>query len=380
MWYGFLLLCVVSIQSATGQGARCHTVSDCTGLGDCLQNRCVCDPAASGAADCSTLAVLPLDWKAGKGYANQSAPVWSASYISDPAIDPAIPNKWHGFTGQMSPGFPNRSKTFGEPQSIHIVSKTGPSGPYQFQGFVSPNASLRVVVLPDPTGGFVAWHGSGPSAAYVPSLDGSYPYVTRRLFEFNRLATQPWQCAPHDWYPLILANGSILASFRNGGHMCPPHSYPGWPAEQVGLVRASCWNCSDWQMATSEPIFSGSNEDMFLFATHRGIHMLVHSQSTSDPSVSHKVRGALAFSPDGVNNWVISSTPAYNGSIALTNGTVLTAQRRQRPGLLFHHMDDGRVVLTHLTNAVDLTYNQSCWGDGWAIILPLKQDPHLNSP
>eukprot|EP01043_Picozoa_sp_COSAG02_P010685 COSAG02_NODE_381_length_23450_cov_65.782493_1_plen_77_part_00 len=52
----------------TGAGARlrppsgvCKTVSDCYGLGDCVDGRCHCDPWASAAADCSALAVLPVD-------------------------------------------------------------------------------------------------------------------------------------------------------------------------------------------------------------------------------------------------------------------------------------------------------------------------------
>ena len=52
-----------------------------------------------------------------------------------------------------------------------------------------------------------------------------------------------------------------------------------------------------------------------------------------------QVRGAVAFSPDRTHfspsSWVLSPSPAYGESIALRNGSTLTAKRRQRPQLVF---------------------------------------------
>ena len=42
------------------------------------------------------------------------------------------------------------------------------------------------------------------------------------------------------------------------------------------------------------PLFQGlrsgkSNEDVFLWWSHRGVHMVLHSQDPSDPEVPHQV-------------------------------------------------------------------------------------------
>ena len=54
----------------------------------------------------------------------------------------------------------------------------------------------------------------------------------------------------NDWGAEILPDGSVLALFRNGGRHCANGSYPNWPDEQLGLLRASCWNCSDYRVIT----------------------------------------------------------------------------------------------------------------------------------
>lgn len=204
---------------------------------------------------------------------------------------------------------------------------------------------------------------------------------------------QSWICATNDWGAVILPDGAVLALFRNGGRHCAAGSYPGWPAERLGLMRASCWNCTDYTLVTPTPLFQGlrsgaSNEDAFLWWSHRGLHMVLHSQDPSDPvHAPHQTRGTVAFSPDTTTfdpaSWVLSPTPAYGSAIPLRNGSILTARRRQRPQLTFlagpvDPAPDGawpRRTITHLSNNVDLSYgaNDDGWGDSWALLLPLRQ-------
>lgn len=68
------------------------------------------------------------------------------------------------------------------------------------------------------------------------------------------------------------------------------------------------------------------------------MHMVIHSQ-TNTAAIDHQVRGAVAFTADvetfAAASWVLSTRAAYNGTILLTNGTVLQAKRRQRPHIVF---------------------------------------------
>merc|ERR1712232_1182369 len=98
---------------------------------------------------------------------------------------------------------------------------------------------------------------------------------------------RPWLCYMKDWGAEILPDGSVMVSFRNGGRGCDKDSYPDWPSEQIGLARADCWNC-EYAIITEEPLFQGQhggghNEDSFLFWTHRGLHLVMHSQDRNDP-------------------------------------------------------------------------------------------------
>merc|ERR1739842_52787 len=121
------------------------------------------------------------------------------------------------------------------------------------------------------------------------------------------------------------------------------------------------------------------------FWTHRGIHMVLHSQDPRDaPEVPTQVRGAVAFSPDtktfDPKSWVISQRPAFGPHILLKNGTTLKALRRQRPSVVLQNIGGTgsytgwpKRTITHLSTEVDLHYaaNSAGWGDSWTLITPL---------
>ena len=110
------------------------------------------------------------------------------------------------------------------------------------------------------------------------------------------------------------------------------------------------------------------------------------------PAIDHQVRGTVAFTPDTTlfapDSWVLSTRPAYNGTILLSNGTAVQALRRQRPHLVFKSDPSAEVdgagnaaaawprrKATHLTNCVDLDYesNNAGWGNAFTMFQPLAQ-------
>ena len=334
-----VLLWLAMAPGAASSDGRCSSVSDCFGLGDCVGGVCACDAWASGNPDCSAFAAEPVAWSPAPGYRNASSPSWSGSFVADPAGGPG-----HGFLGAMTPGWFNRTHDYREPMVVHVRSRSHHApmgGPFEPVGSRPLNGSFQAQMRALPGGrGWVLFsnRGEGPSpnglyGGYLPTLndfgepDGVGGFLPRMQLVYRPPADAPsWVCATNDWGAEILPDGSVLALFRNGGHHCANGSYPGWPAEQLGLVRSTCWNCSeDYRVITERPLFEGqpggtSNEDVFLWWSHRGLHMVLHSQSTSDPeSAPHQVRGAVAFSPDKTTfdpeSWVLSPTPvSYCGA------------------------------------------------------------------
>lgn len=401
-----ILLAVVILSSAViaAHNGSCTSTSDCFGLGDCVKGRCVCDAWASGAPDCSMLSPLPIEYNPpGAGYRNGSQPSWSGSYFyADGCSDDS---RGYAILGAMTPGYPDRYKDYGEPELILVESESpGLGGPFRVVGSPLPGLfQSQVHRLPaNQGGGYVVFsngnfEGPGLHAVFVPDLSQSFGPNTTTVQMVYKPPTvdpdHPWICHTNDWGATILPDGSVVAMFRNGGRHCDNGSYPDWPAEQIGLLRASCWNCSDYKVITPEPLFRGlpsgqSNEDGFLWWSNRGIHMVLHSQDPSDPSVPHQVRGTVAFSPDietlRPDSWVLSTQPAYNQTIPLKNGSALTALRRQRPQFVFRDCNSSGVgptgwpkrTVTHLTNSVDLDFNlnEDGWGNAWALLQPLRQD------
>ena len=415
-----LLLCGGTVASQ----APCASVSECYGLGDCVGGRCVCDAWASAAPDCSAFAVEPVDYSPAPGYRNASTPSWGGSFLPDPHGGPG-----HGFVAAMDPAhqWQDNQTDFNAATIVHVRSHSPLApldGPFELAAHAVLNGTFQSQMRQLPAshgGGYILFssvngffgkgkgmHRNGLYAAHLSDLNrfgepmdpdecagGTYPCLQPVFIPPVVDPDHPWVCHTNDWGAEILPDGSVLALFRNGGRHCENNSYPHWPAEQLGLMRASCWDCTDYRVITPSPLFEGlpsgkSNEDVYLWWSHRGIHMVLHSQDPSDPeNAPHSVRGAVAFSPDtrtfSPDSWVISPKPAYGKAILLKNGTALTALRRQRPQVSFKHASvdarpDGewpKRTVTHLGNQVDLVYgqNEDGWGAAWAMLLPLKQPP-----
>jgi hypothetical protein len=96
-------------------------------------------------------------------------------------------------------------------------------------------------------------------------------------------------------------------------------------------------------------------EDFFFYKHGDRWHLLCEDNAGS--ITGHERWGAQLVSPDGVHDWrPLSAAPAYDHTIAWTDGTVFQPVRRERPWLLF---ENG--TATHLFTAVfdgQRTWNQ----------------------
>ena len=112
-----LLFVVVNGATASSQGP-CATVSDCYGLGDCVDGRCICDAWASAATDCSAFAVEPVDYAPAPGYRNASTPSWGGSFLPDPNGGPG-----HGFVSAMDPAhqWHDNQTDFTASTVVHVI-------------------------------------------------------------------------------------------------------------------------------------------------------------------------------------------------------------------------------------------------------------------
>ena len=69
---------------------QCNTTEDCSLNGDCVNNKCICDPWWSGSPNCDVLALLPASKT--DGYHNSSGIAsWGGMSIRDNN------NMWHLF-------------------------------------------------------------------------------------------------------------------------------------------------------------------------------------------------------------------------------------------------------------------------------------------
>jgi hypothetical protein len=141
--------------------------------------------------------------------------------------------------------------------------------------------------------------------------------------------------------PLVLPNGSI-------GVMIHTNDNQGWSGESIAI--ADTWAGPFTVTVGNENIANDPNsqEDPFMWIDKRGHwHTLVHRMF--DPPGQGPCgtwAGGHLSSVDGLHWSAIYR--AYNTSAALTDGSSVTWQRRERPKLLF----DASGQMTHLFNGV----------------------------
>lgn len=166
---------------------------------------------------------------------------------------------------------------------------------------------------------------AGSTIHVSPSLEGPWtPLVPNTLGHCNNPA--PW----------VHSNGTIFIVCGNA--MKRAESISG-PWETVSTFTHS-----------GGP--AGNYEDPFLYADHRGFHLLYHVYNTHEnPPHGHEcfnsTVSAHGFSVDGFT-WYTSPTQPYGTQIELTTGETITVATRERPKLYI----DSTGRKTHLFNGV----------------------------
>ena len=207
-----------------------------------------------------------------------------------------------------------------------------------------------------------------------------------------------WDCRLADPTFVVLDTGEVLVGYRGtrcccnaiigawsstGEHLCgnqiSRHFSTMWQhasdslldyhtgehePETPGLLRATSWTGP--YVRTEQPIFDADVEDMFMWTSARGVHMLMHSQDNAH--FNHERRGAYAFSADAGESWNFSAREAWPTHLALDDCSSTKLAKRQRPSLAFD--DAGRPA--YLLTGVATTTHGLEWGDGWTAWQPLR--------
>ncbi len=373
----------------------CAPVCDaftCMGNGQCYDGACVCDSGWKGSS-CSVLDLAPVR-DASPGWRSDQVgwrPSWGGGAIFEN-------DKWHLIAGVKDDLTDEAPDSFGDNCGVYRLESTGSDvgGPYEMREKITNGFRADLKRLSDGTLGFMssgctsgACSGTEPGFGFmlVTSDTGSVhgPWTRHLLYQlsnplfFNQTEwpgggwltdstnSDPtrWDCKMADPTFTELTDGRVIVGYRG-----TPCQLPVWP--EYAHEIASMLVCESWQgpcVRSGVKIFGdpSNNEDMYLWSSSRGIHMLMHSQL--DDHNNHKRRGAYAFSPDGLpHTWVLSSEEAWTTYLAYDNCSVSTITKRQRPSLAF---DPVTGAPTHLLTGVSTTADGLTWGDGWTSVQPL---------
>eukprot|EP00756_Hemistasia_phaeocysticola_P009569 Hpha_TRINITY_DN14918_c0_g1::TRINITY_DN14918_c0_g1_i1::g.142967::m.142967 len=172
------------------------------------------------------------------------------------------------------------------------------------------------------------WHYSGDNPApWIDPQTGETTVLYRTYSEGGVGRTQKWLCSEN--------SGACGASLIGAA------AAPSWRGPYDMIEGPEHGPISTFQYPYEE------NEDPFLWRTSRGWHALLHSNTWQD-SRSKKWEqsvwvGRYAFSKDG-RNWTFSPVPPFGSKVQWENGTYGVFERRERPFLLFDHLNPARPI------------------------------------
>ena len=347
--------------ATSAQPAGCASDADCSLNGVCSAGACVCDAGWRGSA-CSQLNLAPADPADGIDGWPRGSSSWGGVAVADP-FDAAT---FHFFYSRFVGGcgllcWVNAS------ECVHAV---GPSaaGPFTDVDVVFGVFCHNVHVRRTPDGTFVmffigqddpgrALACRSPDEACASNFPAALPTDGR---QYLTLASAAHPAGP--WLPLgraafagrgsgwlgwvsnpsvhFFPNGSALLAFRSkvmpgGAGGAPPVG-----TEVIGLARAPHWS-GPYALLLDAPIVV-AHEDPHIWADSRGnLHLLSHG------ATNHWF--AAAGAPDV---WTLATTPAYGFNFSYSNGSLATANRRERPQLFFS--DDGRMTPLVFTTGVTI--------------------------
>ncbi|CAD7940108.1 unnamed protein product [Amoebophrya sp. A120] len=194
-----------------------------------------------------------------------------------------------------------------------------------------------------------------------------------------------WDCDAKDPSFVVHENGTTVIAYR--GTRCDAdtsHDH----TERVGLLISSNpagVDPSEWWRGPytrlGVPLFQDS-EDLFMWIDKQGgTHMIMHTQSTDHTSNRKKIRGAHAYSKDGMDRWTKSEWELWPAELKWDDGngpSILL--RQQRPSLQFERNTSDKFgwntdKILSLTTGVDFLYDPCCdwyvFASAWTAIQPV---------
>lgn len=347
----------------------------CFGNGACMSGECSCNVGWRGAY-CSQLDLLPARRAAHGLPLNPSMPTWGGSAVFDVdeqrwhlltgaklynlSLTPPSYAEWSvsGLRAAPSPdarwgrqppynasaeavgidpyggAYPWDFATAHDPEDtianpdlygssylMHMRSAaTDPAGPYELvdvnhrafradlKSTASSSAALLLLTIGTVIGSTV---GRGMVIKRSGSGSANGPWDERVVYEFDANGHGPahspyqWDCDVKDPSFVVHANGTTVIAYR--AVCCPPCTDH---TERVGLLVSSAWNGTYTRRGI--PLWEDA-EDLFMWTSARGTHMIYHSQATDHGTVRgdgntygadhKKKRGGYAFSADGLVRW-----------------------------------------------------------------------------
>eukprot|EP00756_Hemistasia_phaeocysticola_P059564 Hpha_TRINITY_DN3636_c0_g1::TRINITY_DN3636_c0_g1_i1::g.939::m.939 len=265
--------------------------------------------------------------------------------------------------------FPNASLDHWTTKSVvaHAVSRTGPVGPYEYQGVIlGPRSGthywdasnchnptvhkigeeyvifyIGMDYTDHPYGGQGdPWQAIG--AAYSTSPYGPWNRTDKPLL----VSTLSWECHPECGVSnpavTVLSDGSLVMVYRGNSD------------RGVGVATAPHWR-GPWTKANNKtsifpPDVVVGLEDAYIWRnpTRPGCQMVLHQEEQGGANV-----GAHAYTLDATctTGWVLSQprpSHAYSLNVTWASGEFTTMVRRERPQMIF----DEEGYPTHLFSAV----------------------------
>eukprot|EP00041_Stephanoeca_diplocostata_P009320 m.143283 g.143283 ORF g.143283 m.143283 type:complete len:552 (-) comp17694_c0_seq2:227-1882(-) len=168
-------LMVIDVRANFTDGT-CVSAEDCMLNGDCVDGKCHCDAAWSGAADCSVMAFENIDKNNRPGYYNATESSWGGFPIKGPD------GKWYLVHAQMANHCGLGSWTSNS--IVAVSTATDVLGPYTFQEELLPHFAHNPTIRMNQDGTFSIFYiggwASNASSCSIADVNTLYDPDTRQ--------------------------------------------------------------------------------------------------------------------------------------------------------------------------------------------------------
>lgn len=245
----FLVLFSLSLAHFQRLASACSTEEDCNLNGVCTSNLCVCATPWKG-SDCGELDLLPANAPDGALYRQPNISSWCASTVHDD-----VTGLWHAVVAQMSDNCGLNSWESNS-QLVHVVSETGPTGPYVNESLIRLPFSHNPKLIKAPDGSYLIFHigcGDNSTKRMGPCTGGVTPNPPppppQRYFNGGACLAPsngkfPQWVSPQGWpmSPLVLVNDNSICT-GNASLWSAENSFISaeWPA----IINLDCNACSE---------------------------------------------------------------------------------------------------------------------------------------